>query len=762
MEFRLEKIFNFFVVLFSLLLIIYLAVYARLSTLSAQTILDYDPWWYYRHALEIIKNNYLPLAWDLQSYYPPGRPYEFQLGFEYTMILFYKIAQFFFGNISFMFIAKISPLIMVALGAIVAFLLGKFLTNNWGGLATALFAVLTPTFIGVSMAGYCDNDPVVVFYTFLCTFSVFLALKKKSIPYYLLAIVSNLLFVFNWGGGWFVLILLTTCLFFLFFFRILEEIIHQRRFLIEIEKPIQEIKSLLIPYLIILIPTNIISFFLGWENIFSAFLVMIGFMDPSRGLLVNISVAELQRTVSILDFLKIIVLGYVPLFIIPFFLFKLQSKPKLDFGEILLQVFLGLFCFFSLYIILNGLLEVVGRIGYAPFLFSLFIIPLISIKFYNKLKLDFTEIFLILWYFATLFMISSGVRFALSFSVSTAASAGYVIGNLVKYLKRDFIASTVFGAIITLSLIFISTAIQVGYASVGMEISQNWINAMNWLVDNVDKDSLIVTWWDPGHIIAGYSYDKGKPLKVHADGAHCGPPSCIPYNHNIRIQDMGRIFSTSSEEEAVSILKKYKELSFEDCEKVKKTLGDIVPKDACNPVSDMYVIASADLIGKYVWVNFFGGFRATENSPGACKVEAANTYVWCFWQSLIYRPDYYQNPTYFYGAVTLLPPEGKTFDQCLREGNCSIYPIWENRYLIEEVYYPTYFGYKYVSYANQTNVQLINGLLWVDSGYSYVIFMPPAVRDSLFTRMFFWNGQGLKHFEYVYGNAELKIFKVIF
>ncbi|MGC8812272.1 MAG: STT3 domain-containing protein [Candidatus Aenigmatarchaeota archaeon] len=711
MEISKKQIFSWLVTLTILLVIIYLSVHVRLSTLDAQTILDYDPWWYYRHALEIMKNNYLPLSWDLQSYYPPGRPYEVQMGFEYTMILFYKIAQLFFGNISFMYIAKISPLIMVALGAIPAFLLGRVLSNKWGGLATALFALLTPTFIGVSMAGYCDNDPVVVFYTFLCTFSVLLALKKKSIPYYILAIISNLLFVWNWGGGWFVLILLTACLFFLFFFRIIEEMIHQRELIIEVGKPIQEIKSLLIPYLIILIPTNIISFLLGWGNIVTAFLVMLGFMDPSRGLLVNISVAELQR----------------------------------------INIFSA-----------SGFSEIVGRIGYAPLFISLSTIPFIMFKLYKKSRLDFTEIFLILWYFATFYMILSGIRFALSFSVAAAASAGYVIGNLVKYLKRDFIAATIFGAIAILSLIFISTAIQVGYAQGGMEISQNWINGLDWLVKNADKDSLIVTWWDPGHIIAGYSYDKGKPLKVHADGAHCGPESCIPYNHNIRIQDMGRIFSTSSEEEAINILKKYKELSFEDCEKVKKTFGNTVPKDACNPVTDMYIIASADLIGKYVWMNFFGGFRATPNSPGACYVEPANTYVWCFWQGTFSNFDPSGNPTYFNGAITLAPPQGKSFDQCLREENCTLYPIWGNRYLVEEVYYPTYSGYKHVSYANQTNVQLINGLLWVDSSYSYAIFMPPSVRDSLFTRMFFWNGQGLKHFEYAYGNAELKIFKVIF
>jgi asparagine N-glycosylation enzyme membrane subunit Stt3 len=711
MEINKNKLINWLIVTTILLVIIYLSVFVRLSTLDAPTILDYDPWWYYRHALEIMNNNLIPPKWDYQTFYPPGRPYEFQLGFEYTMILFYKIAQLFFKNISFTFIAKISPLIMVALGAIPAFLLGRILSNKWGGLATALFALLTPTFIGVSMAGYCDNDPVVVFYTFLCIFSIFLALKKKSIPYYIFAIVSNLLFVWNWGGGWFVLILLTACLVFLFFFRIIEEMIHQRKLIIEISKPFQELKGLLIPYLIILIPTNIVSILLGWGNIFSAFLILLGFTDPSKGLLVNISVAELQR----------------------------------------INIFSS-----------SGFLEIVGRIGYAPFLISLLIIPFVILKLYKKIKLDFTEIFLLLWYFATFYMILSGIRFALSFSVAAATAAGYIIGNLVKYLKKDFIASTIFGVIAILSLIFVSTAIQIGYSSRGMEISQNWINALDWLVKNADKDSLIVTWWDPGHIIAGYSYDKGKPLKVHADGAHCGPEQCIPYNHNIRIQDMGRIFSTSSEEEALNILKKYKELSFQDCEKVKKTFGNIVPKDACNPVSDMYIIASADLIGKYVWMNFFGGFRASPNSPGACYVEPANTYVWCFWQGTFSGFDSSGNPTYFGGALTLIPPQGKTFNQCLSEANCTLYPIWSNRYLVEEAFYPTYSGSRYVSYANQTNAQLINGLLWVDSSYSYVLFMPPAVRDSLFTKMFFWNGQGLKHFEYVYGNSELKIFKVIF
>ena len=148
-----------------LALIIFIAISVRLPTLSLPSILDYDPWWYYRHAIEIMNNNMQPPKWDLLSYYPPGRPFEPFLGWVYTLIIFFKFAQIFSSGVPFLLIATLSPVIMVALGGIAAFLLGRTITNNIGGLFTALFAILPPAFIGVSMAGYTDNDPVIVFYT---------------------------------------------------------------------------------------------------------------------------------------------------------------------------------------------------------------------------------------------------------------------------------------------------------------------------------------------------------------------------------------------------------------------------------------------------------------------------------------------------------------------------------------------------------------------------------------------------------------------
>jgi len=56
-----------------------------------------------------------------------------------------------------MYAAKIAPALMVGLSIIPAFLLGRELSNDWGGLLTGLFAITAPTFIGVG-AGFSYDD----------------------------------------------------------------------------------------------------------------------------------------------------------------------------------------------------------------------------------------------------------------------------------------------------------------------------------------------------------------------------------------------------------------------------------------------------------------------------------------------------------------------------------------------------------------------------------------------------------------------------
>jgi len=678
-----KKLTSWLIVIGLLVAIAYLSAWIRMGTYNAKVILDYDPWWFYRYAENLIENNLQPLKWDSLSFFPPGRPVQPIEGWPYLMITIHKVSSF-FTNITFMDAAKLAPVVMVALTIIPAFFVGKLLSNKWAGVATALFATLAPTFIGVSMAGYCDTDAPVVFYSFLVTYVTLLAVVKRKIPYYILAVILNMIFIYTWFFGWYIIFFLVLSIPGLFLFRMLEQIIHERKLYFDTKKVWAELKPIAFSILIIFVALNVISTFL-----YTLRLPYLGIVIPSiefikvsfgfvsgTGLIVNISVAELQT----LDIFA-------------------------QWGQI------------------------AGRTGQIPFYLTIALAPLVLYKLYKRVKIHFAEIFLFIWAIVTFYMITRGVRFSLQFSVATAIASGYVIGEMIRHFKKNFITISIFGVIMVYSLFYVSEAIQIGYTGIGMEVSQNWIDMLDWLKENADEDALLATWWDPGHIMAGYT-----GLRVHADGAHCNPAECYPYDHNIRIQDMGRIMSTSSEDEAVEILRKYMVLTSEQCQELKNRFGDIVPEDACSPVSEVYLIASNDLIVKYYWMSFFG--TGTGRSYFQLPLSSFDQTQGIF--------------SYADGTVSLAWQ------------NNQFIPIYQNKYIIKEVvYFDLQTGeLQHLVFENATDT--VDGMLWVDPSYQISIFMDPAIKDSLFTRLFFWNGQGLEHFELKLNNPEIRLYKVNF
>jgi len=687
---------------------------------------DYDPWFQYRHAKEILENNLIPPKWDLLSFFPPGRPFPDNIGWMYTMIIFYKIISI-FSEVSFMEATILSPAIMVGLTVISGFLLGKELSNEWGGLATGIFAAMAPSLIGVSMAGYCDTDSVVVFYSLLSVFSILLAMRKRKIFYYVFSVIVNLIFIFNWWFGWYVQFFFLLLIPSMFGYKVIDNLIKTRKIRLDFKKMFGELKPTLVPLLIVLVATSIISFVLGMGNVVDFIFLAFGFRSGG-GMVVNVSVAELQP-------INILTKG--------------------------------------------GFNVVASRVDYIPLYFMLFGLPiLVFYKFYRKEEISFKDIFLFMWAIITFYMILSGIRFSLLFSVAVAASAGYVIGNIVEYIRNKdvFIRSAVYGVLFFLVLFFTSRTLAFGLNIGGMDISQNWIDMFDWLKENADEKAIVSTWWDPGHIIVGYTN-----LRVHADGAHCSPTECVPYNHNIRIQNMGRIMSTSDEGEAVEILEKYMNLDSEDCEKVKEKYGDIVPEESCEPVSEMYFISSSDLIGKFTWMNYFGGYRAPikdweslRANPGVCCAQTPNTepeqiscgefanqgkgvWVWCPW---IFnynetKKDAEGNDVYIYlySGLTI---------SIIQKGG-QILPVYNNQYVINNILLPSANGTDLVDLSDSdVNLDKIDGLIIVEGGGRSLIYLAPAIKESVFVKTFFFEGKGLDNFELVFSNPEIRLFRVNF
>lgn len=696
------KIGNFiikYIHLIFLLVIIYLAIALRLTTADTEILLDYDPWWFFRHAQEILDNGMAPPRWDLLSYFPPGRPVNYQLGWSYTLATFYLIAQA-FTSISLMKFSTYFIAIFSGICAIPAYYVGKMVTNRWGGLITALFAVITPTFLSVSMAGYPDSDAMVVFYTFLAVITTILAIErfkgfrdKKSWLYIGLAVASYWLFAFNWNTSWYIYYMFIGFIPIYILFLIIESYIKKEyhSFTSRIIGKIKQSKNLVVPILLIGVIAGFITFLTqGWpyntvpplEQLFTGLQFLGG-----EWLIVNISVAELQP----------------------------------------INVFTR-----------EGFLAIANRIGMFPVLLAIFgLFSITILKLYYRKKITKAEYFAIIWMIISFWLITRGIRFSLIFSLSIATAAGFVVGNLVEYFKNKknlLLAATIYGIILVGLIFHISDNASFSAATTGLQINQNWRDALNWLEQNGDSNTLVATWWDPGHIITG-----NTDLKVHADGAHCDVTSCIPYNHNIRISDMGRIFSTSDEDESLSILKKYTSITDEQCQTLKQSFGDGFPEEGCSKIDKIYFIASGDLIGKYYWLSCFGSFDfETKQCNGQQFIQLGLRNYQTDEQGNLQLLDY--------GQLSLVFRENQ------------LIPVIDNRFVVRELVYFENNEVKHVNFGNDT--ETIDGLVWTDPSFQTIIFMPPEIRDSVFTRMYFFNGEGLNNFELQFNNAEIKIFKV--
>jgi dolichyl-diphosphooligosaccharide--protein glycosyltransferase len=750
-----------------LLGIILLGIWLRLINWDPNNILDYDPWWFFRHAQEILNNGFLPLKWDILSYYPPGRPTDYYLGWSYTIAIFYKLTTLFvqmkLETFAGMFVA-----IFASLSAIPAYFMGVQVTNRWGGLVTAFFAIATITFLTVSIGGYPDSDATYVFYTFLCIAATLYSIKKtknlplgnlseikSSMPRFLLyvwpALLSYWLFAVNWSNSWYIYYIFVFFIPMLIFFRLIEAVIKREHKigLAAVISKIREHRNLIFTVLFIGFAGEIICLITsGWPfstipphdqliqglNIIgtkswalAGFVILMGLMGAVSGLAFGrVGAATIGGLIGIAIAIILVLSGITGKSLI-----VNQSVAELQPLDVFTQ--------FD---------QVVARVGQAPMFFAFVAFVIIGLKMIFKKEIHTAEYFAIIWMIISLFLITKGIRFSLLFSTSVAAAAGFAAGNLIIYARQkgsNVLLGSFFAVFLIASLMFLDGNYQyVKQASGGLDVSQNWRDALTWLKENVDKDSLISTWWDPGHIITG-----STGLKVMADGAHCGP-SCLFLNHDARIQDMGRAFAISNENESVRLLSRYRGITEKQCEELKKTFKDRFDPRSCEPITDMYVLATADLIGKYYWLSYFGtGQGASFIQCGFNQQEtqrlSAPTYVCSAGMEISIIQ---QNTTLF--AIMNSPHQG------VRNAPISRLLLYRD-------------GNQIGFTVNRVGGE-IDGMVLIDPSFQNMIFMQPAVRDSIFTNMFFFDGKGapsvgippLKTYKLVYSNPEVKIFKVDF
>ena len=738
-----EKINIYNISLFFLLIgVLWFGYQIRLKTENTDIPLDYDPWWFYRHAKEILENKG---PWDLLSYFPPGRPY-FVDGYSFSIAFFYKLISNFI-KISFEKYCVYFVVFYSLIASFLAFILSYYLTKNLFFSIVSLIVILfSPSFVGVSMAGYIDSDVVYVLFTYLCVLSTLIFLNKidklekfnlknfiKLLPSIIFLIISYILFAWNWNSAYYISNIFLVFLFFYYIYHLILGYLKNKKF-----NFINKQLFIFLSFIFILVVIQILSIILDkifypyislpkpFDTFFSQFQLLLK-GGLTYALLVNISVAELQK--------------------------------------------IGIFS-----------KEVIGRVGVFPFFVSFFgMIILIIERIAERKEINLSEFFLIIWFFLSLYLISQGVRFGLLFSISLAIFTSYSLNffyNSIERIEKNYSKKFKFFDIkeikyIFLSLtlvaivIYINSANEIANSVKDMEIDENWRSALDFLKANGNETTLVVTWWDPGHIIAGYA-----GLKVHADGAHCGWEDCIPYNHDIRIQDAGRILSTENETEAYEILKKYTFISENDCKKVKERFP-YFNESICNiKINKIYFIASHDLILKFYWPVYFSS---------CIRMYYPNTEI-CYTKEGIEK--------FFYKKKLA---EGKVFIPFYIDYKESsedrIKYVHYEKFEEEIVEVPIYIIKKNNSFVaffrnNPVKRLVINGIEYFakDAGYdkylNYTVFADPLytfnnisaviylaeedISNSLFARMFFLDGKDLKFFKLVFKNPEIKIYEIDF
>ncbi len=656
--------------------------------------MSFDPIFQYRHTKYFVDWGHLP-AWDELSYYT-GREHTF---FNYPPFIFYLTGFLFwlvkgFG-FSLMTLAAYASAIYGAMICVAAFLLGRELSNEYGGLMAAALIGNAPQILIRTFGSSYDTDQLVLFFIVLTTYLGIRALRKRDVSSFCLATIGFTAFMLTWNMFLYTLViafLVVVTYFVLSLFKRYETSKNiAERFVLSL-MGIKNRILILIGLFISLIITNVLTTNFRitiFDNLFALF----GFVQRAESWIVNISIAELQ----------------------PFSIFNFQgwvlAMGRIITGDNIVDSFLVLIFFVSISfgIVYNFKKKNLGTLSV---LITLFLVAIVT----TFRGIRFTE------FSSAFFLILIGAGF----------------GNMIYWSKeRKFLRTIFLGLYILTILIAFNSGLQLGPA-LGPDQNANWDSAWEYLKTKTPELSLVGTWWDPGHMITGLA-----ERRVVADGAHC-TYDC-KFTINDRITDLGKIMAISDENESLRLIRKYQGTS-----------------------PEVYWIASDDLIAKFQWLQYFGtgcDARYESKCPLYMMISESSRSFDEVGNIIIRNYDLtQQSRVMVYNANLPIPIlvqgiNAALFDEFIVYNGTQAIPIS----FTEEELNSVLTGLQPLE--RQLNIRFTNQTIpmtvWLPRHFSYLVIIPPNLRNSVFTKMFMLEGDGLEHFEQVFRNEQVKIYKVV-
>ncbi len=344
--------------------------------------------------------------------------------------------------------------------------------------------------------------------------------------------------------------------------------------------------------------------------------------------------------------------------------------------------------------------------------------------------------------------------YTIAFLLFIIFASGLLISKRLQ--KRDFALVAILFFIFTIAYLFYYTPGFFIAKGQGPVLDDNWYRALNWMKENTPECTVVATYWDPGHFITGVArravvfdgasqsilYTRDTPEFYRSKNLEKGinverldngiNHIVLADSGNIttaRIQDISTTLLTANETLAVNILREYLQ---PDC-------------------TEMYYIASSDLIGKSTWWTYFATWDPVKKT--------GTPYVYSTAPLGSARPDIRQN------AIIYTYPISQQESFVVYITNSSIIAFLQQQGTAEPLKIKNfvYFDPNGNGRLYTQDDAVIDGTLWIEPSGGVVLFIPPQLENALFTRMFLYNGVGLQSFEFVNNwGGEVKLYKVKF
>jgi len=416
-------------------------------------------------------------------------------------------------------------------------------------------------------------------------------------------------------------------------------------------------------------------------------------------------------------------------------------------------------------------------------------------------------VLLLIWFAGTIYASTKGIRFTLLLAPALAIAIGAAVGIsyniLSKFITKELNVNEIVAKAIIILLMFVvilapvvKGAHQTALNEVPL-INDAWYTSLEKINTNSTKDAIINSWWDFGHWFKTIG-----DRRVTFDGASQNAPQA---------HWVGRVLLTSNEDEAVGILRmldcganrgfdilnnltknthKSVDILYNivvlDKEEARAFLEKEIPEDKvdsvlqythCNAPDD-YFITSEDMVGKAgVWAHFGSWdferakiWRELRNLPvdkataimqkefGYSKEKAEQLYYDVQAVNTENEANTWIAPWPGYLTSTGCSKIDNSTIQCVFNLQNQQIPININLDSMEAdiettsgKLHPTSMsyidgkGFHLKEYGNQTipySITLVNR----DGNYASIM-MSPDLAGGMFTRLFYLDGVGLKHFK---------------